>query len=853
VSQAPAEGAEELHQRALDASLRGAYPTAARWLRRALARSAPDSALRVRVLLTMAWVEAEQSHVERSLALLDQAEQAAASHPSVAGYTFGQRGLLLLRLGRSAEARDQMRRAVGLLDAAPVDQAKVLLNLGVAEKDQRNFDAAETAFLRSAAQSERAGEPVLAGKAVSNLGELAALRGDLPLALARFDQAVAVFGEADPVDRAVTIVDSSYALTTAGLFSEAEADLLVATKILGHARMHLSEAEAWQALAEIALAEGRAQDCRRYARKALRLFSGRGSRVGTVVSQALLQITTPLRRSTLRADLDTTGLLADELRQEGLPDLSVRLRLRVGLALVEAGFVEEARELTGAIQLRPSDALLTRLLSRELRARIAGERGEAKSRTQQIRAGLADLRRHQSRLGSVDLQTSVVRHGAVLAQMGLSDAIRADRPMAALRWLERSRAITTGLAPVKPPDDPRMADLLEQLRHLRLELRQHEVGGGRDLATVTALRASCRELERAAAARERQLVGAVDGAGDLAPETDSGVLEVALRRGPGPAGALVAFFGVDADLHALVFGAGRARLVALGPSAPIMDQVRRTRADLDVLALSSTSAGMRPVVMASLRASLDRLGRRLWAPIERLTGDGPLVLVPSGPLATLPWALLPELRGRAYTVARSPGEWLRGRVWSTTEAQSPSRTTVFATGPRVSRAEEEIESCSRLWPGATVLALCEPQQMLDAAAGARLVHVAAHGVHDADNPLFSSLELSDGLVFGHDLTRMHPPPVHVVLSACDLGLATVRPGGESLGMTAALLHSGTGSVVSGVARVADDAACDVAVAYHRRLSSGEQPAYALAGALSETGADGSAERLAPLTCFGAGW
>jgi tetratricopeptide (TPR) repeat protein len=392
---ASTQSAEDLHREALAASLRGAYPSATRLLRRSLNRVAPDSALRVRVLLTLSWVEAEQSHVERSLALLDEAEQAARAHPSVAGYTFGQRGLLMLRLGRSAEARDQMRRAVGLLDAAPVDQAKVLLNLGVAEKDERNFPAAEAAFLRSADQAERAGESVLAGKAVSNLGELAALRGDLPLALARFDQAIDIFGDTDPVDRAVTIVDSSHALTTAGLFSEAEADLLVATQILGKARMHLSEAEAWQALAEIALADGRAKDCRRYARKALRLFSRRGSRVGTTVSEALLRITTPLRRAGLAEHVTATIGLADELQAQGLPGLAVRLRLRVGLALVDSGFVEEARALTASLRLRPSDDLLTRLLSRELRARIAGALGQTAGRTEQIRAGLADLGRHQ--------------------------------------------------------------------------------------------------------------------------------------------------------------------------------------------------------------------------------------------------------------------------------------------------------------------------------------------------------------------------------------------------------------------------------------------------------------------------
>ncbi len=389
MSQALALPAEELHRKALAASLRGAYPTAARTLRRALDRCPADSALRVRVLLTMAWVEAEQSEVDRSLALLDEAERTAANHPSVAGYTFGQRGLLMLRLGRSAEAREPMRRAVALLGHAPVDQAKVLLNLGVAEKDQRRLDAAEAAFVRAAGLARAAGESVLEGKAVSNLGEVAALRGDLPLALTRFEQAVDLFGEADPVDRAVTIVDSSYALTTAGLFGEAEADLLVATQILGRSRMRLSEAEAWQALAEIALADGRSRDCRRYARRALRLFSGRGSTVGALVAQALLQITTPPRRASVRQHLDGTEALAVRLEAEGLSDLAVRLRLRVGIALVDAGLVDQADEISRSIRLKPSDALLTRLLARELRARVAGaqQRPATRRRADPVRAG----------------------------------------------------------------------------------------------------------------------------------------------------------------------------------------------------------------------------------------------------------------------------------------------------------------------------------------------------------------------------------------------------------------------------------------------------------------------------------
>ena len=85
----------------------------------------------------------------------------------------------------------------------------------------------------------------------------------------------------------------------------------------------------------------------------------------------------------------------------------------------------------------------------------------------------------------------------------------------------------------------------------------------------------------------------------------------------------------------------------------------------------------------------------------------------------------------------------------------------------------------------------------------------------------------------------------MVLSACDVGQAAVRPGDEILGLTAAMLHVGTTTVVSSVARVPDDLAVPVMAEYHRAVVGGAEPAQALA-------ATSAAEQLAPLVCFGAG-
>jgi len=67
----------------------------------------------------------------------------------------------------------------------------------------------------------------------------------------------------------------------------------------------------------------------------------------------------------------------------------------------------------------------------------------------------------------------------------------------------------------------------------------------------------------------------------------------------------------------------------------------------------------------------------------------------------------------------------------------------------------------------------------------------------------------------HDLQQLRRPPHRVVLSACELGLARPRPGEETLGMTAALLHGGAGSVVAGVAREGP-----IEAMYDTRMSAG---------------------------------
>jgi hypothetical protein len=255
---------------------------------------------------------------------------------------------------------------------------------------------------------------------------------------------------------------------------------------------------------------------------------------------------------------------------------------------------------------------------------------------------------------------------------------------------------------------------------------------------------------------------------------------------------------------------------------------------------------LQDVARRSLGAGLRRLDDLLLGPLG--VGDGALVTSCSGVLAVLPWGLLPSRIGRATVVTPSATAWLRAR--SAPRARAPH--VVAVAGPELRRAEDEAKGVGRLWPGATARVGADATVAAVRADLARgdLVHIAGHGVHRQDSPLFSSLRLVDGQLYAYEVDADTRVASCVVLSACEAGLATIRPGDEGLGLTNVLLHLGARSVLAGVARVRDDVAADVMHRVHRAMAAGVASADALARAQA---ASSDAGVPAPFVAFGARW
>jgi hypothetical protein len=252
---------------------------------------------------------------------------------------------------------------------------------------------------------------------------------------------------------------------------------------------------------------------------------------------------------------------------------------------------------------------------------------------------------------------------------------------------------------------------------------------------------------------------------------------------------------------------------------------------------------LRRTISSSLSHDLDKLDHLLLP--DEIGGSANLLVVPSRTLGTAPWSLLPRRVGRPTTVALSGTAWARGL----TAPVSGPRVAATA-GPGLLLSKPEVEGVAASWPGglATDSGHGTAASLAQALVTNDLVHIAAHGHHNYDNPLFSSIRMGDGPLYAYDIPLDEPVAGHVVLSACDLGLTTPRTGGEVLGLTAALLGIGARSVVSSVSRVDDTTAYETMLRYHRLLAEGFESPTALAEAL-----DGDVDHPAPFVCFGSPW
>ncbi|WP_157054903.1 CHAT domain-containing protein, partial [Salidesulfovibrio brasiliensis] len=115
-------------------------------------------------------------------------------------------------------------------------------------------------------------------------------------------------------------------------------------------------------------------------------------------------------------------------------------------------------------------------------------------------------------------------------------------------------------------------------------------------------------------------------------------------------------------------------------------------------------------------------------------------------------------------------------------------------------------------------------EVVQAMETSRMVHIAAHGEFNRENPLMSTVKLApadgdSGDLLASDVFGINAPADLVVLSACQTGLSGVSDGDDVVGLNRAFLFAGTHVLGASLWRVSDVASAILMKSFYRNLDT----------------------------------
>ena len=778
-----------------------------------LARRTGSADREADVLATLGLAFVYAGRTAPGLAALDRAVQLSSG--VLTGRVLHRRGVVRWTLGRYAEALDDLRRAVGILRRADdrVWTARALSARGVVYLAIGSPSRADADFVAAGHWFAGTGQELESIHTVLNRGVAAFRSGDFPAALSYLDDAASRYQPLGRPGWSSHSLDRCDVLLAAGLADDALAEADAAIRDIERAHgWSTMKAELLLMAANCALAAARPEAALDRANAAYRLFRSQRSawwqaHTGLVLVQAQYaagMTSGQLLRAAGRAAVRLEALGSSEATQAHL------LAGRVALGLNRRGDAD--RHLIAAAQSRRRGTAMSRAsgwLSEALRAQAAAD---PRRLLAACRRGLEVLDEHRFTLGASELRAQATAHGAELAALAQRHAAQAGRPRLLLTWSERWRATALAVPAVRPAADAEFNASLAALRQVTSELDKARRQG----PPPAALQREQRRLEgvvRAYSLRTRGMAHPGRSTIDIAKLLDQlGTAQ------------LVEIVDVDGTLYVLTCGAGRVRQFTAGRTEDAVRAASFARFGLRRLARSRPDDDLGSA-LAILKAAGPSLQQALLGPAAGSLNGEPVVIVPPGKLHTIPWALLPALVDRAFSVAPSAGAWMRARA-----AQPPGRRHVtLARGPGLVTDGAEVPLIAPLYDDVIALSGEEASagRVLGALDGAWLGHIAAHGRFRADSPLFSSLRLHDGPLTVYDFEQLRRAPYRLVLSSCDSGVQAPAGADELLGLVSSLLPLGTAGIVAGVVPVNDFAVVPLMVGLHRHLLASDSLAEAM--------------------------
>lgn len=232
------------------------------------------------------------------------------------------------------------------------------------------------------------------------------------------------------------------------------------------------------------------------------------------------------------------------------------------------------------------------------------------------------------------------------------------------------------------------------------------------------------------------------------------------------------------------------------------------------------------IQMDPVKRTLQELYNAIFASVEQLLPDGPLVIVPTGRIAGIPFAALHD--GTSYLVDRfavsmSPGLGRSDRLTHPSPVDiEPGKTLVVGLPDRLAPAvEAESRHVATATAGRLLLREAATAEATQAALPeTSLVHLAGHSHFRSDNPWLSWFQFFDRQVTATELAGWNLTSKTVILSSCSSATQLNLGEDELLGLPRALVMAGATDVVVNLWPVDDQTSSEFMTELYSELPGG---------------------------------
>jgi CHAT domain-containing protein len=213
-----------------------------------------------------------------------------------------------------------------------------------------------------------------------------------------------------------------------------------------------------------------------------------------------------------------------------------------------------------------------------------------------------------------------------------------------------------------------------------------------------------------------------------------------------------------------------------------------------------------------------KLYDRIIAPVPSVTSKTNLIIVPHGAMHYLPFNMLSSSKDDLIdrvNIRILPSASVM--TFLASRQKSLSNKVLIIGNPNLGDpkmnlegAEAEAKAIQEIWPNSVLLLRKEATKGIVMKTGNqfRIIHFAAHGIFNVDQPLNSALLLSpdhgnDGKLTVGELYEMTLNAELITLSACETGIGKISNGDDVVGLTRGFLYAGAASIVASLWPVPD--------------------------------------------------